>query len=198
MDASAWIALIAVIVALGALGVTLWSARSAARSADTAEERTKLQQKIHIDSTQLYVWASIVPDEKQGQMLKLVVSNEGPTVATNIKVVFDPRPVPSGEQTDTAKFAAVLAHLESGLSSLPPRHRVEWLFDMAMDFFATDAERSTSVTVDCEGPYGPCTQNSFLVQLGDVEGVNDWPMGTLHLVEKRLIEMTKVLERRNQ
>lgn len=198
LDASAWIALGAALVALAALPYTRWSARSASRSADTAQERTELQRKIHQDSAQPYVWASIVGDRAQGTLLKLVVRNEGRTVATKIKVIFDPRPVPSARATDAALWDSILDRLEEGLSSLPPGHRLEWVFDTGPNFFEGDGGTTTQVTVTCDGPFGPCTPHAYVVDLEDIKQSLDVPDGSLHRVREQLKDMTKVLKDGNQ
>lgn len=194
LDASAWIALGAALAALAALPFI-------ARSANAAREQTKLQRKIHEDTAQPYVWASIVGDRAQGTLLKLVVRNEGPTVATNIKVIFEPRPVPSARAIgDATRWANILDRLENGLSSLPPGHRLEWVFDTGPNFFETDEHPTTevTVTVTCEGPYGPCTPNTYVLDLEDIKQTLDVPDGSLHQVTKQLKDLTKVVKEGEQ
>jgi hypothetical protein len=154
--------------------------------------RSELQRKIHEDSAQPYMRASIVGDRAQGTLLKLVVRNEGPTVATNIKAIFDPRPVPSGLSTDGVPFEDILDRLANGLSSLAPGHRIQWVFDTGPNFFEGDGHPTTQVTVTCDGPYGPCTPNTYIVDLEDIRHSLDVPDGSLHRVAERLKDLTKV------
>src|SRR5262245_19379377 len=125
MDNETWLALSAAAVG----GFAAWSAWSAHRSADAAQGQTEQQRQIHEDSAQPYVWASSVGDNAQRTLIQLVISNEGPTVATDIKVEFDPNPVPV-DPTNQDDFRDLLSKLASdGISSLPPRRQIKWYFD---------------------------------------------------------------------
>jgi hypothetical protein len=63
---------------------------SAKRQADAAIRQTELQEQIHRDSSQPHLSADFTLDAAQGSLLRLVVRNEGPTVAEDVRIVFDP------------------------------------------------------------------------------------------------------------
>jgi len=97
MNAEAWIAVGAALIAGVALYFNGRSTRAATRAARAAEEQTKIQQQLRVDAALPYVWVDVRPDDATGTLLNLVVGNSGPTVATNIRVRVDP-PLPSIDQ----------------------------------------------------------------------------------------------------
>lgn len=90
MNASAWVAVAAAAIALIAAAVTYVQARHVKRQADAAEKQTTLQEAIFQDGRQPYVWADFRLDETQGSLMQLMVRNEGPTVARDVRILFDP------------------------------------------------------------------------------------------------------------
>lgn len=95
---------LALIISIVSVLFTGWAAVATARQArsareqteiqreqvEAAREQTRLQRELSHEASQPYVWADIQPDMKQGTVLDLVIGNSGPTVATDIKVTFEP------------------------------------------------------------------------------------------------------------
>ncbi len=97
MDASAIVAIVAADISLAALVAAAQQARSAKDQATSAREQvaeaqsqTALQRQMHRDAAQPYVWVDVRPDDGHGQLIKVVLQNGGPTVATDIRVTFTP------------------------------------------------------------------------------------------------------------
>lgn len=100
MDPALVIAVISLVISV-VFGVvsarTSWlSARAAQRSAVSAEKSQEVSaRQLEASVTaqeaalQPYVWADLKPRE-DGGMLVFVVGNAGPTVATDVRIVFDP------------------------------------------------------------------------------------------------------------
>src|SRR5262245_1229801 len=132
MDVSAWIAVVAAVIALLGAAFTAVSARATLLQASEARRQTELQKRIYEDSMQPYVWADLAPDMAQGALLKLTLCNEGPTAATNIHVTFDP---PLVELFEYHKVAKIQESIEAGISYLAPRRRVQWVLGVGRKFF---------------------------------------------------------------
>lgn len=97
MDLSAGIATASAVIALLAAGGALFQARSARQQSkaahaqvEIAEIQTELQKQVWIDSVQPYVYVDIRIDPVSGVRLDVVVENTGPTIATDVHIVFDP------------------------------------------------------------------------------------------------------------
>jgi hypothetical protein len=136
--------------------------RSAVRAARAAEEQTELQRQIRIDAAQPYVWADLQPDDAQGSLVRLVVGNSGPTIATNVRVEIDPplQAIPGMEERAEAATRA----LATGFRSLGPGRVHAWSLGMAWDLIRTDGPVHT-FTVYADGPFGPVPPLSYVVDL---------------------------------
>jgi hypothetical protein len=134
MDASAWISAVAAAIALIALGATVVQARHAGRQATSAEvqaseaarqtalaerqageaaRQTEVQESIRRESAQPYVWADLLPDDRSTFAIHLVVKNEGPTAARDVRVEFDPLWSPQTFALNRAPMATFSAHTAS-------------------------------------------------------------------------------------
>lgn len=117
-------AAVAAVAAIAALYYNYRSARAAERAAGAAEEQSEIQRQLRIDAAQPYVWVDVRPDDATSVTLNLVIGNSGPTVATNVRVMIDPR-LPAIEQLeDRAQTAQDL--LAGGIKSLPPGRTLVW------------------------------------------------------------------------
>ena len=77
-----------------------------------SREQTKQQKQTAKDAAQPMVWVDIRGDDGQGQAPPLLLGHSGPSIARNVKVVFDPAP-PS-----TLDIKPILEILEQGIASL--------------------------------------------------------------------------------
>ena len=116
--------------------------RAAARAARAAEEQSEIQRQIRIDAAQPYVWADLQPDDAQGSLIRLVVGNSGPTIATNVRIEVDP-PLQAVEDMEERAEAALRA-LGAGLQSLAPGRVHAWSLGMAWDLIRDDGPVYTS------------------------------------------------------
>jgi hypothetical protein len=118
MDAASAITAAAVIIALVALYFT-------GQQVKVAKQQTKSQQKLHEDAAQPYVWVDLRPTDGDGHIMLLVVRNEGPTVATDVQIAFDP-PVPTrwdASKDEDARTSITLASMPPGAAGLVCRRR---------------------------------------------------------------------------
>jgi hypothetical protein len=195
VNASAWVSAVSALIALVALAMTLWQARSAKAQADAAKRQaaaatrqTELQEQIYRDSHQPYVWADFRPDPVTRQMIRLVIRNEGPTVATDVGVVFDP-PLesPDAEVRFGERACGVLA---SGLPSMPPGKEMSWNFGRGFVVLA-DGNKTLryKVTITGQGPFGDMPTLEYLLDLEDLRGVAAAHGGSLQQIAKSVDEL---------
>lgn len=171
MNAQAWAAfgaVAAVLVSALALYYTRQSADAAKRAAKAAEDQTKIQRQLRIDSVQPYVWADVLPDDRDGIILCLIVGNSGPTVATNVRVTFDP-PLNSIAQLKDRADAAQAA-LASGLASLPPGRTLTWLLGPGFSLLNDDRPKAHTCTVTADGPFGPVPPLTYILDNAALRG----------------------------
>src|SRR5664280_2941490 len=128
VDAAVWISVVAASVTVASLPFTVRAANSARLSVREARRQTELQERVHRDSAQPYVWADLQGDDAQGHLLRLIVTNEGPSIATAVHVTFEP---PLQTAGDSTQLDQVQERLRIGLSSLAPGRRLQWTVDMA-------------------------------------------------------------------
>jgi hypothetical protein len=217
MSPETWVAIAAAVVALVALfftGMSAVATRSAAATAKaqtkiqeqsvrvaeeqtriqqlaarTAMEQTEIQRQLRIDAVQPYVWADIRPDESVGVILNLVVGNSGPTVARNVRVTVDP-PLPRidqlAERVDNAE-----TRLAGGLKSLAPGRRLSWPLGQGFNLLNDDGPHSYTFTVTADGPFGPVSQLTYVVDTSEWKGITDRPAGSLDEVTNAIKELTK-------
>jgi hypothetical protein len=190
VDAAIWISVVAASVTVASLPFTVRAANSARLSVREARRQTELQERVHRDSAQPYVWADLQGDDAQGQVLRLIVANEGPSLAMDVRVSFEPSLQSSG---DSSELDEVQDRLRSGLSSLAPGRRLQWKVDMAHRLFDQGLPRVYTVSITGEGPFGSMEPLTYVVDLNDLLDTADSPSGSLHRVAERLKELTEVI-----
>ena len=119
-----WVALGAAVSILSLL-VAGFSLIYVRRSAKASREQTKQQKQAAKDAAQPMLWVDIRGDDGQGQALVLLLGNSGPSIARNVKVIFDPAP-PS-----TLDIKPILEILKQGIASLPPGRTMQWALGAA-------------------------------------------------------------------
>lgn len=174
-------------IAAGAALIALFFTGMAAFA---AHKQTKLQKQIATDAAQPYVWADMRPDTQQGGLLTLVVGNSGPTVATNVRVSFDPllqMPFQDGS-------GHALEVLTRGIPSLPPGRTFIWNLGGAWQIVAADNPKRYALTIEADGPFGTLTPLTYTVDIDDIKQTRAMPDGSLHLVTEAVTKTNKTLE----
>jgi hypothetical protein len=192
MDASAWVAVVAAAIAVVAVVVAFLQARSAKSQADAAKvqadaavRQTELQERVHRDSTLPYVWADFRLDETQGSLIYLVVRNEGPTVAEEVQIYFEPALQGVGLKKD---LDALQRRLTNGLRSLPPGREMRWWFAIGHVLFdeANTAPLKYQVRITGRGPYGDLPEVTYVLDLDDLRELAAPKTGSLADVAKAI------------
>ena len=182
MDAATAITAAAALIALVALYFT-------GQQVKVAKQQTGLQQKLHEDAAQPYVWADLRPTDGDGHIMLLVVRNEGPTVATNVQIAFDP-PVPT--RWDANKDEDARASIT--LASMPPGRQLAWYVGVGPAWFDSKGVKRFAITINHDGPYGSVPALEYALDFHDFAETAVQPAGTLNGVTKAVKELTKQLK----
>ncbi len=192
MTADSWVALGAAVIALGSLFFAGRAANAAKAQTQVARDQTDLQRQIRVDAAQPYVWIDLRPDDEHGKFLLLIVGNSGPTVATQIRVTFDPRlELPSEGTSHGAEARELLAR---GISSLPPGRQMKWKLGIASQLIADGYALAYTATVLGDGPFGPLEPLTYTIHLDDIRSTLAVPDGTLNGVALAVKSLTKAVE----
>lgn len=197
------ISIVALVFSGFALPFTIWAARAAAKQARAAHdqtdiqreqvaaarEQTQLQRDLAREALQPYVWADIQPDMQQGSYLQVVVGNNGPAVAQNVRVTFDP-PLPAGE-LHSESVEGVQRVLKNGLRSLAPNRIIRWSLGVASDLLSSESPQVRTVRVEGDGPYGPLPVLEMEIDVSEWRQARDAPDGSLHHVRGAVKELVK-------
>jgi hypothetical protein len=186
-----WVALGAAVSILSLLvaGLSLIYVR---RSAKASRQQTKQQKQAAKDAAQPMVWVDVRGDDGRGQALVLLLGNSGPSIARNVKVVFDPAP-PS-----TLDIKPILEILKQGIASLPPGRTMQWALGAPHNAVDWDAHKAYRVRIEAEGPFGAIEPLEYLISVDDLDGSRAAPPGNLHAVAVELHEMTKATKELNE
>jgi hypothetical protein len=186
-----WVALGAAVSILSLL-VAGFSLIYVRRSAKASREQTKQLKRAAKDAAQPMLWVDIRGDDGQHQTLVLLLGNSGPSIARNVKVVFDPAP-PS-----TLDIKPILEILKKGIASVPPGRTMKWALGAAHNSSDWDAHKAYRVRIEVEGPFGGIEPLEYVISVDGRDGSRAAPSGSLHAAAVELHEMTKVTKELNE
>lgn len=130
----------------------------------------KASEQARRESAEPMVMVNIAPSDNDRDALILTVENIGLSVARNVRIAADPPPVRSFDEP-SRKQMYDWSLFKKGISALPPRARLVYLFDFGSRRFNPDPPTEFTFTVDSEGPWGPVETLKYHVDLtpmGDV------------------------------
>jgi hypothetical protein len=162
------------------------------RAAKASREQTKQQKQAAKDAAQPMLWVDIRGDDGQGQALVLLLGNSGPSIARNVKVLFDPAP------PATLDIKPVLEILKQGIASLAPGRTMHWALGAPHNAVDWDAHKAYRVRIEAEGPFGAIEPLEYVISVDDPDGSRAAPPGNLHTVAAELHEMTKATKELNE
>jgi hypothetical protein len=186
-----WVALGAAVSILSLL-VAGFSLIYVRRSAKASREQAKQQKQAAMDAAQPMVWVDVRGDDGQGQALVLLLGNSGPSIARNVKVIFDPAP-PS-----TLDIKPILEILKQGIASLPPGRTMQWTLGAVDSTSDWDGHKACRVRIEAEGPFGAIEPLDYVISVDDLDGSRAAPPGNLHAVAAELREMTNATKELNE
>jgi hypothetical protein len=185
-----WVALGAAVSILS-LMVAGFSLIYVRRSAKASREQTKQQKQAAKDAAQPMLWVDIRGDDGQGQALVLLLGNSGPSIARNVKVLFDPPPA-------TLDIKPILEILKKGIASVPPGRTMQWTLGAAQNASDREGHKAYRVRIEAEGPFGAIEPLEYVISVDDLHDSRIAPPGNLHAVAAELREMTKATKELNE
>jgi hypothetical protein len=203
MNVGDWIALGAAIGAIAA-ALTSWSQAKSSRTASAqakrqawaADEQVRLmrQQIQQTDDAQReqkqpYVIVDIQPMTPDVAALAFIIENIGTTVARNVRVSSTPPLESAWGQDLTDTLQEVTART---IPMLPPGRRLTFLFDDQSRMNNDSLPRVYTFTADCEGPFGPVEQMTYIADLDTWKAALIGHRATEQL-EKRVKDLSKGL-----
>jgi hypothetical protein len=138
------------------------------------------------------VWVDVRGDDGQGQALLLLLGNSGPSIARDVKVVFDPAP------PATLDIKPILEILRKGIASVPPGRTMQWTLGAAQNASDWDGHKAYRVRIEAEGPFGAIEPLEYVISVDDLHGSRVAPPGNLHAVAAELHEITKATKELNE
>lgn len=176
------------------------SASSAVRSADAAHQQVavsrdqlELAEQIRREQNEPYIVVDIQPAPWTTEVLLLVIENIGPTVARDVRISVNP-PFQTTLDSDPDHLLREATILTNGIPMLPPRRRIEILFDIGFQLFATDLPKAYRVTVQANGPAGAVESMIYTIDLNILLGYSLLGRKTTHQGVKELERLRKAVE----
>ena len=165
------------------------------RQVEAAEKNTRLQRQISEDAAQPYVWVDIRLHDQHGGFLMLVLKNEGPTVATDVTIKFDPALPSSWRDGRSVGPDTSQDDQRAHFQSLPPGRLMQWNLGVHHEILdSSAAPTSFSITVEATGPYGPISPLLYTIDLNEYLGAAMTVSGTPLSIVKAMKDSTTVLQ----
>ncbi|MBF0721938.1 hypothetical protein [Sanguibacter inulinus] len=185
MDGAAWVAIVGAAVA-SAAGLAAWL------QVRVMKEQTELQRQIHRDSQVPYVWVDFRIDPVHAWLVHLVIKNEGPTVATNVRVNFNP--VVRREDVNSAfGELASLKAFTNGIASLPPGREMRWTLGSTVAIYNAGTLSRHRVEITHESAVGQHGPLVYELDFGDFPGASAQPQGSLKRIEAAIKKQTQAI-----
>lgn len=192
MSAETWIAIGAAAIALLSMSAAFWQAQSAREQAKSARHQAALQKRALEDAAQPYVWMDIRPDDRDASFFHMILKNEGPTIAENVRVVVDP-PLPASWRP-----TGVVGPTEQAFAALPPGRRMIWNLGLASEIVEADSVKEFDVTISVTGPHGEVPAHTYTLDLSPYGSNAKYALGTLSAVTRAISDLTKEVKNVNK
>ena len=191
MDAAAWIAVVAAGISLGGIVPASLQVKSMKQQTKIQREQTRQQAEIQKDSQRPFVWLDLRTNPRNGQLLNLVLKNEGPTIATNIKIDCDP-PIQYTTQMSRQITDRSPGVLEKGVTSMPPGREMVWALGLPHEVYSERRATRHRVRISFDGPFGPERPIEYILDFQENADQNRVVDGSLIGIEKAIKEISKV------
>lgn len=190
MDAAAWIAVIAAGISLGGIIPASLQVKSMKQQTEIQQEQTRLQAEIQKDSQRPFVWLDLRVNPRNGWILQLVLKNEGPTVATNIRIDCDP-PIQYTTETSRQITGRSPGVFETGVTSMPPGREMVWSLGASHDMYSEKRATRHKVRISFDGPFGPEKPLEYTLDFQENADQTSTHDGSLVGIEKAIKEISK-------
>ncbi|MGO4250153.1 hypothetical protein AB4Y87_23410 [Paenarthrobacter sp. RAF54_2] len=200
MDGGDWVAAGAAVVAVIALVFTALQARSAKIQAQAARDQVEIgkrqaemQEQLNRDQQQPYVWVDYRVDPVSYWLVDLVIKNEGPTTARNVRITFDPM-VGRAKNLSDMDLAGLPGFVD-GFSAIPPGREMRWSLGSHTDLYDQRVLTRHKVRISFDGPFGPVEPYAYTLAYDDMKFAALRDPGHIGQVAKELKEIKRYVEK---
>lgn len=201
MGAGEWVAVAAALVAVVAVGFAAVQAQAAKVQAQAAKEQvaqarrqTEIQERVYQDQQQPYVWVDYRLDPVSYTLIDLVIKNEGPTIARNVKITINPMIKRTAEFHKAADLPDLQGFVD-GFASIPPGREMRWSLGYHTEIAVQGNLGRHDVTISFDGPFGPVEPYTFVLDYADMKAASLRDPGHIGQVAKELKEIKKHVEK---
>lgn len=127
------------------------------------EEAQRATRQAQEEALQPMVVVDIVPAPNDRSVMMLVIENIGPSIARNVRIDVSPPPTRAGDRD--GKAIHEWGVFTKGIRTMPPRHRMEFFFDVGFRRFTNDVNNAFTFVVNAEGPFGPASELTYEIDL---------------------------------
>jgi hypothetical protein len=175
-------------------GGTVVTAGVAVLAAAYARSQVRLARQTREDQTRPFVVVDFALNSVYTQAVDLVVENIGQTLATNVRLSFEP-PLKTTRDDKGSVALGESVLLREGIPTMPPRKRITALFDIGPDRIAADLPSTYSVTVSCKDGRGKQQDElTYTLDLGFLYGLHRMREYGIHDMSKAIGEIEKTLK----
>jgi hypothetical protein len=141
-----------------------------------------------------FVVVDIQPSKVWSNILNLVIENVGTTLARDVKIEFAPEIDTTQSKTGYDLANSVL--LRQGIPTLPPRRRIDVLFDLSHERANTNLSMRYDVTVEHKNHRGKNQDPlSYVIDLAHMYGLRHVDEYGTHHAAKSLREIEKTIKK---
>ena len=180
------VAIVAIVISTLVSARALYQSNVANR---LSKKSSELADQARREAADPRVWMDIRPNEEHGGFLMLYVGNDGPSIATNIRITFDP-PLAFSVPVRATKVDEVTTLLASGLTSLPPGRRLQWALGVVFEAVPALSPDGYMVEIKADGPSGALAPVRFPLNVADIRYNLAAPPGTLNGISVSLEKAT--------
>ncbi|WP_329109742.1 hypothetical protein OG792_13090 [Micromonospora sp. NBC_01699] len=158
------------------------------RQIEQAERMEAANRLARREALEPVVIVDIAPGANDPGVFVLTIANIGSTIARNVQIKAPEEML----RSDGTKMHEWTVFTE-GIQTMPPGHRMQFFFDVSFQPFKGNSPLKCEFVVDCEGPFGPVQQATYVVDLTPYKGAWAAPT-TLYSVVRQLENVTDAIK----
>lgn len=129
------------------------------------EEAQRATRQAQEEALQPMVVVDIGPAPNDRSIMMLAIENIGPSIARNVRIEVSPPPARAAGDRD-GKAIHEWSVFTKGIKTMPPRHRMEFFFDVGFQRFTNNVNNAFTFVVNAEGPLGrPAPELTYEIDL---------------------------------
>jgi hypothetical protein len=157
------------------------------RQIEQAETAEAANRQARREALEPMVVVDIAPGVNDPGVFVLTIANLGPSIARNVRIKA-PDEMLRSDGTRMHEWAV----FTEGIKTMPPGHKLQFFFDVGFQPFKGNSPTRCTFDVECDGPFGPAPQATYVIDLMPYKGAWAAPT-TLNSVVKRLEDVGKAI-----